>query len=234
MPVACRSRPCRRGRSSSIDVSLVVRLRPCRAAHSRTSASARGTRRSPPVPMVTRRQSSRRGHAEQSRTRMLRSSKPCHTGRPGVGCGRNRMKFAPLGNTSTASGRALADPLALGDDQLDPLLHLVDVAAAPAGRRSAWRRRGGTAGRPCPARRPARTARRGSRGELAAIDHVLENVRVTTSGGRLVDQVERRPLGELAVRLVDDRRAPGRCPARRARWPPAPPAPSGCSASTGT
>src|SRR4051794_16651990 len=55
------------------------------------------------VPIVTRKQSARRGHPEQSRIKMLRSSNSCHTCRPGLPRGRKRMKLAPLGTTSRSS-----------------------------------------------------------------------------------------------------------------------------------
>ena len=60
------------------------------------------------------------------------------------------------GTTSTGSRRERIDePLALGDDRLDPGVHLVDVAEGQPPGEPAWRRRGGTAGRPSPGwRRP--------------------------------------------------------------------------------
>ena len=97
--------------------------------------------------------------------------------------GRNRMKLAPLGKTSTGE-RVEAPPTMRSRSATicSTRASISSVNCSARRRRSAWRRRGGTAAPPCRARRRATTARRGSRGGCAAIDHVFENVRVTTRG----------------------------------------------------
>ena len=92
------------------------------------------------------------------------------------------MKLAPDGHTCDGQvGEGGADPLALGHDGLDPGLHLVGEAQGQAagdllGRVEVVRQHdlvelGHEPRRPDEVAEPA-----------AAIDHVLEYVRVTTSG----------------------------------------------------
>ena len=131
---------CRRGRSStSIDVSLVARLRRRRRGSSRATSVEGGEER---VVLLRRAdgdaQAVGRGAAtpEQSRTSTLRSSSACHTvaGRPWSAAGTARS-WRRSGTTSIGSvGQRGADALALGDDQPHPGVHLVDEAQRqPAG-----------------------------------------------------------------------------------------------------
>ena len=79
--------------------------------------------------------------------------------------GRNSTKLAPDGHTVDGQvGQAGDEPAALLDQRRDPGVHLVDVVEGEAAGQLLERRRGGTAARPCRARRPPRPGRPGSRG----------------------------------------------------------------------
>ena len=70
----------------SIDVSLVTRCTvPERLIATISAIARKNSSFSSGVPMVTRKQSARRGQPEQSRIRMLRSSNSCHTCAAGLG-----------------------------------------------------------------------------------------------------------------------------------------------------
>ena len=149
---------CRRGRSSrSIDVSFVVRELRCRRARLMLpdDLAERGEER---VVLLRRADGDAQAAVEarpdeQSRTSTLRSSSACHTSRPARRRGRNSTKLAPLGHTSTGSvGQARRRSARARPRSAAPARPSRRRSAARAGRRSAWRRRGGTAARPCRAR----------------------------------------------------------------------------------
>ena len=123
------------------------------------------------------------------------------------------------------------DAFALGDDQAHAVVHLVDEPQRELDRRSAWRRRGGTAAPPCRARAT----------NHVGPDHVAEPdaghaPRLRERAGDherplLVEHRQRRPVGELA--RTPRRRPPARERSRAGRRcaRPARPDRSGCSAS---
>ena len=101
------------------------------------------------------------------------------------------------------------EPLALLDQGRDPPLHRVDVLEREDARRSAWRRRGGTAARPSRARRRptagATRSRAGARRATTPSSRCGSPPARASSSTRL----DRRRRRELAVGLVDDHE-PGR------------------------
>ncbi len=188
----------------SIVVSLVPRLRVATRLTRRTSASApRKASFSAGVPTVTRRQSVSRGHPEQSRTSTLRSRSACQTCRP-VRCrGRNSTKLAPLGTTSisiAAIASLMRSRSATISFTRSSMSSTKRNASRPAICLAASRWYGSTTlsssatSHAGPTRYPRREA---------AMLHVFENVRTTTSAPVVGDQRQRRPVGELGVRLVD-------------------------------
>ena len=161
------------------------------------------------VPIVTRRQSSSRGHREQSRTSTPRSTSPCQTAWPPARCGRNSTKLAPLGNVVDGElGQRVDEPLALGDDLLDPGVHLVDVAQG----QSPGRLLGGVeVVREHHLLQVAHEPRRRDDVSEAGGGHAPGLREGPHDGQRsvLADEIEGGPVGELGVRLVDDDQ-PGR------------------------
>ena len=129
----------------------------------------RGTRSfSSGVPIVTRRQSSRRGQPRAVADQHAAIERgACHTSRrhraPACGTARSWRRSGTRRRSRSRASPA-TDPLALVDDLARHGRPSRRRTAAPAGRRSAWRRRGGTAAPPCRARRRTTSGRRGSRG----------------------------------------------------------------------
>ena len=175
-----------------------------RRHRSRTSSrAARKASSSSGVPTVTRRQPARRGHDEQSRTSTDRSTRPFQTSRPSASSGRKRTKLAPDGHRSHRQPRqGRHQPLALGHHRRHPGLHLgLEPQGQPAGDLA-----GGVEvvrqhhplqllhdlGRPDQVAEPA-GGHRPRLGERPGDDQRPV----------VVDQVQRRPRGELAVGLVD-------------------------------
>jgi hypothetical protein len=89
------------------------------------------------VPMVTRRQPSRRGHEEQLRTSTERSTSPRHTSSPSRAVGAEQHEVGPEGHCRPAARRARRQPAPLLDEPGHPGLHLGARWSSASTRRAA-------------------------------------------------------------------------------------------------
>ena len=189
---------------------------PSRVMLRASSRAARNASSSAGVPIVTRRQPSRRGHDEQSRTSTDRSSSACHTSAPSRCVGPEQHEVGRRRpHRDRQLGQAGDEPAALLHQGGDAGAHgVVEVEGDAAG--------GLLHG--------VEVVRQHDLVELGdqrtRADEVAEagrrhRPRLRVGAGDderpvVVDQLERRPRGELAVGLVDDQRARarGRAPSR--------------------